>query len=84
MKLEKVNCPNFKDLRDIFDKIKSNMRSLNTVRIDQEEDGSLLILIALEMLPNVIRLQISRKLGKGNWRMENLLKSINIETTAHQ
>ena len=84
MKLGKVNCPNFKDLHDIFDKIKSDMRSLNTVRIDQEEDGSLLILIALEMLPNVIRLQISRKLGKDNWRMENLLKSINIETTAHQ
>ena len=50
--------------------------------IHQEQVGPLLIPIVIEKLPNVIRLQISRKLGKENWSIDDFLICINTEITA--
>ena len=44
----------------------------------------LLIPIVLEKIPNVIRLQISRKLGRENWNKEEFIKCINEEISARQ
>ena len=38
--------------------------------------------IILEKLPNTIKFQISRKLGKENWNTEQFLSAINQEITA--
>ena len=38
----------------------------------------------LEKLPNVIRLQISRKLGKENWSIDDFFICINTEITARE
>ena len=62
--LEAVSGPNVKDLRDLFDKIKINVRALKTTGIHEDQVGPLLIPIVLKKVPNVIRLQISRRLGK--------------------
>ena len=83
IKLDKVNGANVKELRDLYDKIESNVRALKTAGIHQEQVGPLLIPIALEKLPNVKRLQISRKLGK-NWTIDNFLICINTEITARE
>ena len=40
--------------------------------------------IILEKLPNTIKLQISRKLGKENWNIEQFLSAINQEITARE
>ena len=64
IKLNKVNGSNVTELRELYDHIESNIRALKTVGIQQENFGSLLIAIILEKIPNVIRLQISRQLGK--------------------
>ena len=64
IKLNKVNGSNVTELRELYDRIESNVRALKTVGIQQEHFGSLLIPIILEKIPNVIRLQISRQLGK--------------------
>ena len=40
--------------------------------------------IILEKLPNTIKLQISRKLGKENWNIEEFLSAINQEITARE
>ena len=58
IKLDKVNGANVKELRDLCDKIESNVRALKTVGIHQEQVGPLLIPIVLE------KFQISSKLGK--------------------
>ena len=84
IKLERINGSNVKDLRQLYDKIESNARALRSVGIDPKHFGPLLIPIVLEKLPNVIRLQISRKLGKDNWDVEDFLKCINEEISARE
>ena len=44
----------------------------------------MLISIILERLPNTIKLQISRKLGKGNWNIEQFLLFMHEETSARE
>ena len=46
--------------------------------------GPLLVSIILEKLPNTIKLQISRKLGKENWNIKQFLSAINQEITARE
>ena len=84
IKLDKVNGANVKDLRALYDKIESNLRALKSIGIQQEQVGPLLIPIVLEKLPNVVRLQISRKLGKENWSIDDFLTCINTEITARE
>ena len=84
IKLNKVNGSNVNELRELHDRIKSNVGALKTVRIQQEYFGSLLIPI-LEKIPNVIRtLQIRMQLGKENWNNSDFLLCINQEITATQ
>ena len=84
IKLNKVNGSNVTELRELYDRIESNVRALKTVGIQQEHFGSLLIPIILEKIPNVIRLQISRQLGKENWNIDEFLQCINREITARE
>ena len=44
----------------------------------------MLIPIILEKLPNAVQLQISRKLGKTNWDVEEFIKCVNEEVTARE
>ena len=44
----------------------------------------LLVPIILEKLPKTIKLQISRKLGKEDWNIEQFLSAINQEITARE
>ena len=74
---EKVVNSNFKKLKNLFDRIEGSVRALNTT-------GPLLITIVLEKVPNVIHLQISRKLGKNNWNIEEFLVAINAEITTRE
>ena len=64
IELEAVSGSNVKDLRDLFDKIKISVRALKTTGIHEDQVRLLLIPAVLKKLPNVIRLQISRRLGK--------------------
>ena len=47
------------------------------LRKNYELFGALLVPNILEKLPNTIKLQISRKLGKENWNIEQLLSTVN-------
>ena len=73
IKLNKVNGSNVTELRELYDRIESNVSALKTVGIQQEPFGSLLIPIILEKIPKVMRLQISRQLGKENWNIDEFL-----------
>ena len=78
-----ISVPNVKVLRPLYDSIESNVRALNAVGIESAHVGPLLIPLALEKLPNVIQLQISRRLGKNKWDIEDFLRNIN-EITARE
>ena len=60
------------------------MRALNAVGINKDHFGALLIPIVEEKLPSVVRLQISRKLGKENWDVQNFIDCINQEISARE
>ena len=84
IKLNKVNGSNVTELRELYNRIESNVRALKTVGIQQEHFGSLLIPIILEKILNVIRLQISQQLGKEKWNIDEFLQCINREITARE
>ena len=84
IKLNKVNGSNVTELRELYDRIESNVTSLKTVGMQQEHFKSLLIPIILGKIPNVIQLQISRQLVKENWNIEEFLQFVNREITARQ
>ena len=52
--LIKVNGSIVTELRELHDRIKSNVRALKPVGIQQEHFGSLILPIILEKVPNVI------------------------------
>ena len=82
--LDKVISCDVTQLRRLYDQIENNFRALSTVGITAEHFGPLLIPIVLEKLPNVIRLQISRELGKENWDVDAFMKCINNEISARE
>lgn len=85
LKLDKIKAGlNAKELRTLFDQIESQVRSLSTVGVLSEHYGPLLIPIVLERLPNKISLEISRALGKINWKTDDFLRVLKMEITARE
>ena len=84
VKLEPVIHPGVKDLRKLYDTVESHVQSLNSLGINYQHFSLLLIPIILERLPNTIKLQISRKLGKENCYIEQFLLVIHGEISARE
>ena len=51
-----------KKMRDLYDKITINIRSLKALGIESESSGNLLVLVVMEKISSELRLIISRKL----------------------
>ena len=85
LKLEKVKVGrNVKELRNLFDQLESHVRSLSTIGVESQHYGPLLIPIVLERLPDDIKLEISRQLGKVNWKMDEFMAKLKEEITARE
>ena len=84
LNISPVYSPNVRNLRKLYDNVESNVRALENLGVSYEQFGSLLIPIILEKLPNMIKLQISRKLGSGNWNVQDFLACINEEILARE
>ena len=82
LNISPVYSPNVRSLRELYDDVESNVRALENLGVSYEQFGPLLIPIILEKLPNMIKLQISRKLGSGNWNVQDFLACINEEILA--
>ena len=73
LKLEKVKMGrNVKELRNLFDQIESHVRSLSTVGVQPER------------VSGDIKLHISRKLGRNNWKIEEFMNALKDEITARE
>ena len=77
MKLDAIIQPSVKEMWKLHDTIESDVRVLRSLGLNYEHFGPLLVPIILEKLPNTIKLQISWKLGKENWNIEQFLSAIN-------
>ena len=85
LNISPVYSPNFRSLRELYDNVESNVRALENLGVSYEQFGSLLLIpIILEKPPNMIKLQISRKLGSGNWNVQDFLICINEEILARE
>ena len=76
LNISPVFSPNIRNLKELYDNVESNVQVLENLGVSYEQFGSLLIPIILEKLPNMIKLQISRKLGSGNWNVQDFLACI--------
>ena len=85
LKLEKVfNSQNIKELRNLYDRVESHIRSLLTAGIPQENYGPLLIPIVLEKLPDDIKLELSRKSGTERWKTDEFLEILEERIVARE
>ena len=73
-----------KNLRDFYDRIESHLRSLLALGVNSEQYGPMLIPLIVNKLPSDIRLEISRKLGIENWKIEEFMGILKVEITARE
>ena len=77
---------NYKQLRDLFDRIEVNIRSLRVLKIHTEENGPILISIIMNKLPNDIKLEISRQMAseREKWEIDDLLRILKREVESRE
>ena len=71
-----------KALRKLYDHIEINVRSLKSLGIDFAQYGTLLIPMVMTKIPEEIRLQVAKKIGKENWELDQVLANLKIELEA--
>ena len=84
LKLPKLNNESASRLLSFYNTIESHIRSLLTMGLSPSHYGPLLILVILERLPDAIKLLITRKLGKNNWKILELVECIKEEVDARE
>ena len=65
-----------KQLRQFFYRIENHIPSLQSLGIESELYGKLLIPLIMEKLPRELRLFISRKIEQDVWDLDTLLKTL--------
>ena len=75
---------NIKDLRQLFDTLESNVRSLKALGVPHESYGSLLSSILMNKLPQDFRLVVTREMGDGDWQLDRLLAIFKRELEARE
>ena len=84
MKLPKLSTDNVLRLSSFYNTIESSIRSLPTIGLNPSHYGRLLIPVILERLSNAIKLLITRKLGKNNCKIIEIVESIKEEVEARE
>ena len=75
-----------KKLRDLYDRVESNLRSLRSLDIDPESYGCLLVPVLRNKLPNDLRLVLNRKFNSNTevWKITELMHELKIEIEARE
>ena len=84
LKVPKLNNDSVSRLSSFYNTIESHIRSLLTMGLNPSHYGPLLIPVILERLPDAIKLLITRKLGKNNWKILELVECIMEEVDARE
>ena len=71
-------------LRHLYDQVEGHVRALKTAGVTSEHYGALLIPIIVERLPDEVRLEISRKLGTKDWKIDAFMEILKSEISARE
>ena len=71
-------------VRNLYDKIESNIRGLMGLGINKEQCGPMLIPLLMGKIPSEFRLMISRKFEKGTRDINGLLEIFRTELEARK
>ena len=71
-------------LRKLYDDVQAQVRSLQSLGIEEENYGSFLAPIILERLPHEVELNINRNLNDELWNLTRLLNIIKLEINARE
>ena len=74
---------NLTALRKLYDKVETNVRSLDALGVASDSYGSILSSVLIKKLPNELRLLVSRKLT-GEWTLSAILKELSDELRARE
>ena len=90
MKITPLNSSaDIKRVRRLHDNIEQNCRGLKALGVTSESYGALLVPVLLHKLPEDIRLEVSRKMGKtseeeNQWDLDKILKQFKDEIEARE
>ena len=73
-----------KNLRKLYDDLEVNIRSLKCLEVDLNQYGALLMPMVMKKIPEEIRLLITRKISKDEWRLERVLDVFKSELEARE
>ena len=65
---------NITDLRKIYDKVETVSRNLQRFEVPAEHFGAILTAVLMKKLPIDLRLQVSRNMPQGKWKISKLLR----------
>ncbi|XP_028403926.1 uncharacterized protein LOC114526512 [Dendronephthya gigantea] len=71
-------------MRLVYDRINTNIRGLESLGINSEQYGSLLIPVIMSKLPSETRLHIARNALDDVWKIDDLMKTISSEVEARE
>ena len=75
---------NVTELRNIYDLIEVRTRSLQILDVDARHYGPVLVPVVMNKLPSQFRLEITRKMPPGKWKITNLMECFKQELVARE
>ena len=82
--LEVVTAYNLKGLRNLFDKIETQVRGLKSLGVPFSTYGNLLSSILMTKLPHDLRLFVSRRVSDDDWDLDSLMRILDEEIGARE
>ncbi|XP_057298583.1 uncharacterized protein LOC130629417 [Hydractinia symbiolongicarpus] len=73
-----------RNLRQLFYITEAQVRSLQSLGVESQNFGSMLIPVLLQKLPGELRLIISRQLGKNAWKVSEVMQAFKTELEARE
>jgi hypothetical protein len=85
MNLEAVTSQHkLKGLRRLYDGVELHTRSLKSLGVESGSYGGLLASVLLNKLPQEFQLLVSRKIGEGEWKLDEMMKVMEEEIRARE
>ena len=81
-----VGANNTKQLRQLYDEIEMNLRSLKSLGVKPDSFGCLLVPILLSKLPGALNLHLSRKFDSNTdvWKVDDIMDELKKELEARE
>ena len=85
LELESVtSSTNTKALRRLYDQVEFQVRSLKSLEVPLDSYGNLLSSLFMNILPQELRLIVSREVGEAEWRIDEIMNIVEREVSARE